>query len=65
MEKFFTKGVSVFASLVNDDNAISIFETMLDVTKKMASLLKSELLGPDKLPITEETVTKIHLQLRQ
>ncbi|MGK0297840.1 MAG: cell division protein ZipA [Gammaproteobacteria bacterium] len=65
MENYLTKGISVFASLVNDDKAISKFETMLDVTKKMASLLKCDLLGPDKLPITEETVTNIYLQFRQ
>ncbi|MGY8815198.1 MAG: cell division protein ZipA C-terminal FtsZ-binding domain-containing protein [Gammaproteobacteria bacterium] len=65
MENYFTKGISVFASLANDDKAIAKFETMLGITKKTASLLKCEMLGPDKLPITEETVRSIHNQLQQ
>jgi FtsZ-interacting cell division protein ZipA len=63
MADFKTRGISVFASLANDRSGDNIFESMLAVTKHLAELLGCVVLGPDRSPLTEETIKQIQTQL--
>ena len=65
MQRFTTRGISVFSSLPKNETAESIFKIMLDTCNKIADQLDATIWGADKQPISEETVNNLYQQLKE
>jgi len=63
MDSFSTRGLSVFAQLPMEHDPEIVFPYMLEMTRRLASKLGAEILGPDRKPLDQTAIDHLNRQI--